>query len=425
MQSALVLFVLEDNDMRRSYIVLRLSPIALGGALLLACADDTFVPQVLPDSGNPDDTGAGTDGGNGGKDVNSIPDSSPKPDSGLTCNAPMANCSGNPVDGCNVNLSNDNANCGGCNIVCNTTCAAGVCPLIAADAGAPPKVADFACLAIDSKNVYWSTGLAANAGGSVYSVPINGGNPNLVIGGQDHPHAIASDGTNVFYGNAGTGNNTGGIYKVAIGGGQPTLIANNQASPYDLVLDATTVYWTNIGDGTIWSSDKNSPNPQKIGGGGGLGHASRLQVDSQNVYWTDTAASAVNRMPLAGGNTITMSAANSAPGARAIAIDSTNAYVASNIQTVGGILKLPLNASSASPQQLIMNQTFLGGIATNGTQLYWANLVGNGTINRASVTGQGSTALATGQSFPNCIALDAQSVYWINLGGGTISKTAK
>ena len=43
------------------------------------------------------------------------------------CNAGFGNCNQDPVDGCEANFATDAANCGGCGLVCNGTCAGGVC----------------------------------------------------------------------------------------------------------------------------------------------------------------------------------------------------------------------------------------------------------------------------------------------------------
>ncbi len=415
-------------------MALRFSRLSLSAIplVLLACggADETSINQPGNDSGGNDPDTSAIDGAN---NPDASPDTSVR-DSGLTCNAPMANCSGNPADGCNINLSNDNANCGGCNIVCNTTCTNGTCPLIGSDAGAPPKVGDFACLAVDSKNVYWATGLLANGGGAVYSVPINGGNWNTVIGNQDRPHGIASDGTYVFYANASQFNQTtGGVYRVPVGGGAATTIATNQAFPNDVAIDATNVYWANTGDGTVWSSDKNGQNPKKLGGGGGGGHAQNIRVDGTNVYWTDSMSGVVNRMAKGGGPITVMSTNGGAPGARGLAIDGTTAYVASSMGGNSALLTYPLNASNTAAVQLVPNQFIMLGVATDGTNVYWVNAANSamnvqpntGTVNRATVGGANPTQLAKGQNFPGCVALDGTSVYWINLGGGMIVKTGK
>jgi hypothetical protein len=44
------------------------------------------------------------------------------------CDPGYADCNGNPtVDGCEVNVLIDTANCGGCGLVCSGTCVSGVC----------------------------------------------------------------------------------------------------------------------------------------------------------------------------------------------------------------------------------------------------------------------------------------------------------
>jgi hypothetical protein len=44
------------------------------------------------------------------------------------CNAPFGDCDGKPANGCEVNISTDPNNCGGCGKVClNTVCNAGAC----------------------------------------------------------------------------------------------------------------------------------------------------------------------------------------------------------------------------------------------------------------------------------------------------------
>jgi len=351
------------------------------------------------------------------------------PDAGLNCKPPTANCSGNAADGCNIDLRSDNANCGGCGIVCNTQCTKGVCPLFTSDAGAPQQVGDFACLAVDSKHVYWGTGLASNKGGGVWTVSINGGTPSLLIGQQDRPHGMASDGTHLYYANYGAAPNTGTVEKIPVGGGTASPIASGQASPLDVVLDQNNVYWTNSGDGTVWKSDKNTPNPVKLANGTGQGHAMYLRVDATYAYFTDRQSGAVKRVPIDGSNTTPVTV-TSAPGAGHIAIDTKSAYVGSNSNKSGAVLSVALNAKQGSSTQILPNLGNVQGVETDGTRLWYAvsSNGGNqnsGTINRATVGGKNATPLATGQNYPGCISVDSKSVYWINEGGGQISKTGR
>jgi hypothetical protein len=122
---------------------------------------------------------------------------------------------------------------------------------------APPSASSFApgvypyAVAVDSKNVYWTTGLN---GGGVMQEPLVGGSPIALASAQYYPNAIAVDAQNVYWttgqGGAGT------VMKVAIGGGAPVALATGQAYPSGIALNSTSVFWVNFGDGTIRSVPK-------------------------------------------------------------------------------------------------------------------------------------------------------------------------
>jgi hypothetical protein len=331
----------------------------------------------------------------------------------------------------------DPKNCGGCNVVCNTTCTGGVCPLFTPDAGGvPPNVGDNACLTIDSANVYWGTGAAA---GSVWSVPIGGGTPSLVIGSQAMPHPMASDGTNLFFGDQGGGATTctGSIQSVPVGGAtKVNPIASGQCYPLDVVVDATNVYWTNSGDGSVWMSSKTTANPTNLVPAAGQGHAQYLRVDATNVYFTDATAGVVKRVPITGGNgaTAVTTTGISAPGH--LALDGTTIYFGSRGTSTTApssqILSVGIGATNAAPSPVVMGLASINGIQTDGTNIWFAEITNtvpytgrSGEIHRVTVGGTGGALLASMQNGPNCIAVDATSVYWINTGGGIISKTGK
>jgi len=398
---------------------IRLGLVCALSAMAWGCGSDGAVPDSTGGDAAGSDGGAGdAEAGDSGASDGSVLDS------GLTCIAPMANCSGKASDGCNVDLSKDNQNCGGCGVVCNTQCNAGVCPLFTADAGAPQLVGDFACLTVDATSVYWGTGLPSGGGGGVWKVPVNGGSPSLLIGAQDRPHGMASDGTNLYYANAGSGATIGSIQRIPVGGGVPTPIAIAQALPLDLAVDATNVYWTNSGDGTVWKSNKTTPAPIKIADGGGSGHAEDLRIDATYAYFTDPQGGSVLRVPL-DGSAPAPQTLTTAPRPRPIAIDSKTAYFGAST----GVLAIALNANNGIAGQVLPN-VVIQGIETDGANVWYTIPSQNGqpksgTINRATTTGQGVTLLAKGQNRPGCISVDAKSVYWINEGDGQISKTGK
>jgi hypothetical protein len=265
----------------------------------------------------------------------------------------------------------------------------------------------------------------------VWSVPIAGGCPALVVGAQNVPHGMASDGTNLYFANQGTAQLIGSVNKIPIGGGAVTPIASNQSGPIDVVLDATNVYWANQGDGSIWKSDKTTPNPVKLAGPNGQGHAAHLRVDATNVYYTDSSGGAVYRVPIAGGNAVAMTTTG-IPFPRYIAIDSQNAYFGSSSNGTAAIMSIALNATGGTAAQLLPNLKSIAGIETDGKDIWYAEptdvqpfQANTGEVHRMTTAAANDTPLATKQNQPGCVSVDSTSVYWINAGGGMISKTGK
>jgi hypothetical protein len=391
---------------------------------LMSCVVFGFVVAC----GGANTTLTGGDGGNdsGGGDVVQPPGDGGTTDASVTCTDGGTACGSSCVD-----TSSDLQNCGGCGIVCNTSCSGGVCQLIGngCDAGAG-QVGDNACLTIDGTNVYWGSGF--NTGGTVWSVPIAGGCPSMLVTNQQAPHGMASDGTNLFYANEGTNNGgNGSIQRIPIAGGTPTPIATGQAFPTDVAVDATNVYWVNSGDGSVWKSDKATPNPINLVTGAGNGHAVHLRVDATNVYYTDHTSGFVYRVPIAGGTAVQMT--TQVNGVGYLALDSQNVYYGANNATNNSeVLSVALNASQATPSPIVSKLPYINGVETDGTSLWYAEQsninpyqANTGEIHRATVGGQNDTILASKQNGANCIAVDSKSVYWINAGGGMISKTAK
>lgn len=414
--------------MKLPFAALRLGPLALVsacGVTFAACgganstdiagagdADGGGLVDGAPSGAGQDGAVPGTDGGGGGTPDAGVTDAS------LSCvGATNKQCGQSCVD-----TQTDDANCGGCGIVCNTGCALGVCALISPDAGAPPPVGDFACLAVDPKNVYVANG-RPTPNGVVYKVPLNGGAPTIIQASLDIPHGIASDGNEVYWANNGSGD----IWKAsANGGGMPGAIVNGQNRPIDLVVSAGALYWLNAGDGTVMTADKNGANVTKIAGpsGAAASHPGHLRVSATKVYFTDSFSGVVNSAPLVPNSATTVVA--SASNARFLDIDSTDIFFVSGGAATSAVNQTPLAGPTVTP--VALNQTNTAGVALDGAMFYWANsgiVAASGTINRAKKDGSGATPLAMGQSYPQCIALDATSIYWVNIGTAAVSKTGK
>jgi hypothetical protein len=114
-------------------------------------------------------------------------------------------------------------------------------------------------IATDSTSVYWTAfGDGVRNGGAIVKVAIGGGVPTTLASGQN-PAGIAVDDQNVYWTNSSsfTGNSDGGlggvtnvdgsVMKVPLGGGAPVEVAGGQANPMGIAVDAASVYWANNG----------------------------------------------------------------------------------------------------------------------------------------------------------------------------------
>jgi hypothetical protein len=115
--------------------------------------------------------------------------------------------------------------------------------------------------------------------------------------------------------------------------------------------------------------------PEGADAGNGI---AALAADANYVYFATTQSGIIARVPVGGGNAVTL--ASGQGFAPAMAVDTTNVYWIDN------------------PHQAVRTVPICGGAVTT---------------------------LATGQPGPGGIAVDANNVYWSNVGNGTIMKLAK
>ena len=111
---------------------------ALAAAMLAAACGGSNFTNVSDAGGGGDGGSSSSSGGSGsggssgsGSGSGSGSSSGGVGDSGMdapvvACDGGLTSCGGKCVD-----TGNDPQNCGGCGVVCNTPCVAGVCPLIA------------------------------------------------------------------------------------------------------------------------------------------------------------------------------------------------------------------------------------------------------------------------------------------------------
>ena len=369
--------------------------VGCGGADITVVADSGG--DTSPGDDGAMDTGVGTDAG---------------ADTGVVCTAPKIDCKGVCVD-----IATDPGNCGGCGIDCQGgSCQMGICSLLNPDAGAPPNVGDFACIAVDQQFVYVSTGLAANMGGQVYRVPVNGGSWSPVATMQANPHGIKSNGQNVFWANYGSGT----IMRSDPNGNNLMQIASGQNQPFFVTLDSQYVFWINNGNGSVFRANLGGGGVQQLFAGYGANHAGMITNAGPTVFFASTGSNVVAATPKAGGTTNAL--AQNQQMAFGIDTDGTSLFW-SNAGT--GVIQKQAIVNPQAPTPIANGQQNPRGIATDGKNVYWSNAAMAGAIQKVGINGGNVTSIASNQFYPNCVAVDTTSAFWINEGSGAISKTAK
>lgn len=207
-------------------------------------------------------------------------------------------------------------------------------------------------IAVDSANVYWT-----NTPGAIISEPLGGGTPTTIstagapYGGSSEPGGLAVDGTQAFW----TMIEDGFLLATPVDGGATvTLAPGRQACPQSIVVDTTNVYWAagcaNIPGGALLKMPKTGGTPSTLASATvQVFSAGGVATDGTSVYFTsfdpnyvsscngmDAGAcdGAVVKVPVGGGNPVTLAAVPAAPVA--IAIDATSVYWVSS----AGIFRL-------------------------------------------------------------------------------------
>jgi hypothetical protein len=216
-----------------------------------------------------------------------------------------------------------------------------------------PKCGGAATLIVEGEN-YPTT--IANAGGWVawmsegppdeVGVVLAGGGPKRILaraGWLGLP--VAMDANRVYYYGP---PNVAGVYSVPLAGGPPSMLVQVDPQAYFLALDTSFVYFVR-GDGAIVSVPKTgeAATPVVSDAGG----AFDLVVDNQDVFWiggADSRAATIERAPKVGGSPAVLATGQDSP--QKLALDDANVYwVASKtlmrIAKTGGA---PMRVTSAN-----------------------------------------------------------------------------
>ena len=222
-------------------------------------------------------------------------------------------------------------------------------------------------------------------------------------------------------------------------GGTLATVATDIGSPGALVVQDGYLYYTQVVTGSQVTRIPLGDGGAATAVGPTLPAPVGLAVDANNIYvWnvgSFSGTSSINnhdgvvvQFPIGGGPAITlrqgMEVEYDAPYLNSLAVDAKNVYwVEGASGNDGAIMWTPIGSATAAP--LYSNQYLPEAIATDGTNVYWANWGtfdaqghsnNDGTISQGSVKGGTPLVLASNLSATASIAVDANNVYWTNIG---------
>jgi hypothetical protein len=288
------------------------------------------------------------------------------------------------------------------------------------DAGSPLGANYVFSFTTSAGNVYFLTY------DSVKRVPLGGGTPTTLVGGQLYLTSAATDSTDLYWLNYGA---NGSVNKLPFfGGGSATTIVSGLDNPNSLAVDGTSVYWTSSSDGTV--------NKAPLGGGSvttlasGQNGPTSLTVDGTNVYWVNAGDyglinGTVNKVPLGGGSVTTLAGGQDGPAG--VAVDGTTVYWVNhgtNVIRGGSVMKVPIAGGSVTTLVTGTNQNL--SVAVDGTYVYWDDAgpgtPNSGTVNKVPLGGGSVTTLASGLGSPRSLTVDGTYLYWVDFWQGTVNK---
>lgn len=347
------------------------------------------------------------------------------------CTEPMADCDGDPSNGCEVDTSTDPLHCGGCDQPCGVgSCVASTCQTAEVLASGIPTLGD---IVSDGSDLYFaSAGLGSSyLDGAILRLPNDGGvAPTILVSAVPKAEAIGLDGSNVVFSSDGTDAgmfNDGYLGRVSKTGGAAEVLATVQPFSSQLIVDGGAYFWLcagstsvnpavpsdplNFHDGAIraWSNNTLSalvdPEVHPIG----------LFVDSQFVYWVDKPTDpaggdgSFHRVPRAGGATELLQA--NLLDATSITGHAGKIYVATKdaIEVFDSTTPGPLSSFAVT--------NTVARMVADDTNLYWTEP--GGRLLRTKLDGSGSPILlADGLLQPWGLTLEGNYVYFTDRGFG-------
>ncbi len=225
------------------------------------------------------------------------------------------------------------------------------------------------------------------------------------------PRGLALAGGHVYFvtgGNTGMANGT--VARVPVDGGELQLLAGGQSQPHDLQV-SDRVYWTNT---TFFAANGRSLRAMALTGGNDVTVATFnpgpfvLAVDATTGYvGRGETGQPLSAAPLVGGATSDLTPPTGV--IRDLEVDATHVYY-----LVGGVVRRVLKTGAAAPEQLASGPE-THALAARGDTLYWTAVT---TVMRVNRDGSGLATVATATRPVGAIAVDDTHVYVAERGDG-------
>lgn len=163
-------------------------------------------------------------------------------------------------------------------------------------------------MAVDEAAVYFADD------NGVRSVPLAGGTVTTLTAGW--PGGFTMDAMFLYWTDPGEGT----VKRRPLDGSEKeTVLATGQTDPTEMAVGGSWVCW--LSEGQVHRASKDGSGTETTFG---MGMPRRLAADSQNAYWIDGESGELRRMPLAGGEIVTLAAGVRDP--LYLAVDDTSVY---------------------------------------------------------------------------------------------------
>jgi hypothetical protein len=200
----------------------------------------------------------------------------------------------------------------------------------------------------------------------------------------------------------------------------PAVLVQGQSAPGTfLVADATNLYWTSFASDVVVKMPLGGGDPVTLTSGSGLLASRGLAVDGGYVYWPAdsrrTSTSSMLKVPVAGGDVVTLASGPESASSNIIVVGGNIYWTA--VDGASSLLRLPVGGGRPVAIATGIESYIL---ATDGTSIYYTTSErtdrGLGAVMKIPLGGGTPVTVASGRAVADGpLAVDATSVYWMSL----------